>query len=57
MFTAYWGVTGDLGVLWPETILGWLLLLCYVILFVALLIRGRGRLSRLSVKQWILLVV
>ena len=54
MLTAYWGVTGDFGVVWPNMVSGWLLLLCYVVFFMALLIRGRGRLSRLSVKQWIL---
>jgi PAS domain S-box-containing protein len=56
MLTAYWGVTGDLRIVWPDTVSGWLLLLCYVVFFMALLIRGRGKLSRLSIKQWILLV-
>ncbi len=52
-----WGAIGALTVIWPETISGWLLLLCYLIFFIALLAAGRASFSRLSVKQWFFLVI
>ncbi len=56
MLTAYWGATGDIGIIWPDNISGWLLLLCSVVIFGVLLFLDRERLSRFSAKQWILLL-
>ncbi len=56
MLTAYWGATGDIGIIWPDTISGWLLLLCSAVIFGVLLFLARGGFSRYSSRQWTLLL-
>ncbi len=51
MPTDYWRVTDFGGAALPNTILAWILLLCYGALFLALLVRDRAYLRHLSLRQ------
>ncbi len=47
---------GLIEVIWPESVAGWLILLLYLIILVALLVRARSKITQQSAKSWILLV-
>ncbi len=56
MQTVLGGATVDLSVAWPVTISGWLLLLCYALVFGVLVFLEHQRLAQLTWKQWLLLL-